>query len=41
MIDNKLIDMSDIDKTRAAAERFLKSEYPFALLVLFFVVGEK
>lgn len=41
MIDNKLINMSDIEKTRVAAEKFLKSEYPFALLVLFFVIGEK
>lgn len=41
MIDNKLITQEDIDKIKNAADKFLNSEYPFALLVLFFIVGTK
>lgn len=41
MIDNGLIKQEDIDNLKVAAEKFLESDYPFALLVLFFVTGTK
>ncbi|MCY7118522.1 methyltransferase domain-containing protein [Streptococcus mutans] len=41
MIDNDLLSQDDIDKVKIAADKFLQSDYPFALLVLFFVVGTK
>ena len=41
MIDNDLLVEEDIDKAKAGALKFLEADYPFALLVLFFVVGTK
>lgn len=41
MIDNNLLTEDDIEKVKAAADKFLKADYPYALLVLFFVVGTK
>lgn len=41
MIDNDLLVQEDIEKVKMAATKFLEADYPFALLVLFFVVGTK
>ena len=41
MIENDLLVEEDIERVKQAADKFLESDYPFALLVLFFVVGTK
>ena len=41
MIENDLLVEEDIEKVKQAANKFLEADYPFALLVLFFVVGTK
>lgn len=41
MIENDLLVEEDIEKVKQAAGKFLTADYPFALLVLFFVVGTK
>lgn len=41
MVDNNLLVDEDIEKVKIASEKFINSEYPFVLLVLFFVIGTK
>lgn len=41
MIENQLITANDINKVKTAVDKFMMSEHPFALLVLFFVVAVK